>query len=340
MSKKLDVSVFLYPILMGLVYVLFRHPLVRDYLSPYLLSVEVLLGALWLSSLLGALWSGASTLMKGIGLALAVYLLPLNLGFDYRLPLATIIVGISVASLSTNLGEVPAFALRGAGVALILFGLYLGASQFAPAEGLGGAFKYAAIGVILAYSLAVLEVAGLLGGRFFVRNLGLIVAVFAIYGFYYTIRPHLVQTNPRVVFYFDWGILAFTVLLSASAVQNYLTQRNLENYLVGEWSRHESKVSLFGDGELEGARKAIEDFVLHVRKTPLVMYLTYHGARTLGEERAREISEPIIEYSKPCLSNFTPGWYVKRVERRELERRVELVKKALEEIEKELEGRR
>ena len=343
MGKRADISVIVYPVLMGLVYVLFRHPLLKGYLDAYLLSVETFLGALFASSILRGFkgMGPASTLVKGFGIALAVYLLPhLNLGFEYRLPLAIIIVGVAVSSLSTGLSDTLAFLVRGLGVAFVLYSLYSVATQLPQASGFSRAFLYAVAGVLVAYVLAALEAAGLLSGRFFVRNLGLIVAMFTVYGFYYTARPNLVENYPKVVFYFDWGILAFTIFLSASTVQNYLTQRNLENYLIGEWKRHESQISFLGDEELEGARKAIEDFVIHVRKTPLVMYLTYYGARALGEERTRKICEPIIDYSKPCHSSFTPGWYVRRVERRELERRVNLVKKALEEIENELGGRR
>ena len=342
MGRRADVSLIFYPVIMVLVYVLFRHPLFRDYLMPYLLSVEIAFAALFLSSIIRVTTKSGSlaTLVKGVGIAVAVYTLPLvNIGIDYRLPAAFVVLGVTLSAMSSDLPDAKAFALRGVGIAVLLYGIYMASSQLSRVGMFAKPFLYVSAGVLVSYALAALESAGVLSGRFFIKNLNVIVAVFAFYGLYYALRPYVQNSYPRLVFYFDWLVLASTVLLAALAVQNYLTSKNLENYLVGEWKRHEFKLSFLGDAELERAKSSIEDFVVRARKTPLVIYLTHYG-RILGEDRIRSICEPIIEYSKPCLSSFTPGWYLKRVERRELEKRADLVKRALEEVEKALEGGR
>ncbi|WP_457742862.1 hypothetical protein [Thermococcus sp.] len=342
MGRRADVSLIFYPIIMILVYVLFRHPLFRNYLMPYLPSVEIAFASLFVSSLVKATTKSGSlaTLIKGLGIAVAVYALPLvNIGIDYRPPMALVVIGVTLSAISSDLPDTQAFTLRGVGIAVLLYGVYLVSSQLSKVGMLAKPFLYVSVGVLASYILAAFESAGVLSGRFFIKNLNVIVVVFAFYGLYYALRPYVQNSYPKLVFYFDWLILASTVLLAALAVQNYLTSRNLENYLVGEWKRHEFKLSFLGDTELERAKSSIENFVLRARKTPLVIYLIHYG-RILGEDRIKRICEPIIEYSKPCLSSFTPGWYLKRVERRELEKRVNLVKRALEEIEKALEGGR
>ncbi|WP_148882132.1 hypothetical protein [Thermococcus aciditolerans] len=343
---KIDTSLILYPVLMVLVYALSGYPLLSGYLGDFVASIEVLLLFFLLfrlSLLLPNYGEVASKLVKGAGFALAFYLLPSEpyTSLEFQLPLALLAAGVTVASIAPELPEVPGFLTRGLGVALVFYALYLFSGQLVRGYIIAPAFLYAAAASVVVYALVVAERSGLIGSRFVERNAAGIILLFVLLGLYAGLRPYMLENYPQYVFYLEWGTIGFATLLAAMAVQNHLSAANLENYLVGEWKKHSMEISITGDEEFERVKGAVEDFVLRKKKGPLVTFLTYYGIKAMGNiEAVRELTEPIVEYEEECYSVFTPNWLIRKRERERLQRRLQLVKSAIEKIEEYMGGKR
>jgi hypothetical protein len=346
MERRVDPSILMYPIIMVLVYAMSRYPLFSQYLGDFIASVEVLLLFLLLSIFAKMLpWYGevASTLVKGTGFALAFYLLPSEpyTSWEFQLPLALLTMGITVASVASGLPDVPALVTWGIGSGMVFYGLYLFSQNLVKGYILAPALLYAAVASVVVYSLAALERSGLTGSRFLERNASGVVLLFAILGLYLGLREYILQMYPDYEFYLRWAAIGTATLLAAVAVQSHLSAASLENYLVGEWNRHSMEFSMIRDKEFERVKKAMEEFVLRKKKSELVLLLTYYGIKAFGDiEMVREITEPIIEYRDEGYSIFTPSWWVRKKEREQMERRINLVNSALQKIEEYMGGKR
>ncbi|WP_048149617.1 hypothetical protein [Palaeococcus ferrophilus] len=333
MERKIDVGTFItYPLLMGVVYLLSGYSLTEAYVKPFLLSMEAFLGALFA----GAVMEGfeetkrVSGPVKGLGVVLFTYLLPEEvLPFSLHDPLAFLALGVWVASLAPKLPLRASFVVRGVGVFTALYAL----STVEQLALFADAFIYAGIAVLVAYTAVTLEHEGIIPGHFVERNLVAIALVAGTVGLYLDVRPYAKENFPELVFYVDWGLLALAVILAALALYANFSKENLENYLVGEWRKHESSVQIRADEEFETAKKAIEDFVVRKKKAPLLTFLTLYGGRVMGREAVLELIEPIAEYGEEPISPFTPGWLKRRHEKAMLEKRVKLVEEALRKLE-------
>lgn len=344
--KKINTSTIIYAVLIMLVYAFSRYTIVSRYLGNFVAGIEVLLLFLILSqlSLLVPNYGKVlSKLLKGIGLALAVYLIPIELytGLEVQRPLALLVAGVTIASVAPELPELVGLLIRGTGLAVVFYSIYLFSSHLAKGHIVAPAFLYAAVASAVVYPLIALEHSSLIGSRFVERNATGIIVLFMLLGLYVGLRPYILENYPRYVFYLEWGILSLATLLAAIAVQNHLSASNLESYLIGEWKKHSMEISTIGDEEFEHVKKAIEDFVVHKKKGPLVTFLTYYGIKAFGNiEAVRDIVEPIVDYEEERYSVFTPNWLVKKKEREHLQRRLQLVKLAIEKIEGYMGGKR
>lgn len=346
MEKKVEPSIIMYPILMALVYALSKHPMLGQYLGDFVSSIEVLLLFFFFSSLTKMLPSHVEivlTLIKGTGFALAFYLLPSEpyTTWEFQFPLAVLTMGVTLASITSELPEVAALIVRGVGISLVFYGLYGFTGYLVKGYILAPALLYASVASVVVYTLAALESLGIIGGKFIERNASGIILLFMILGLYSGLRPFILQEYPGYEFYLQWGAIGLATLLAAAVVQNHLSAASLENYLVGEWNKHRMELSIIEDKEFERVRQAVEDFVLRKKKGPLVVFLTYYGIKAFGNiSMVREITEPIVDYTEEGYSVFTPGWLVRRREREYLERRINLVKSAIEKIEEYMGGKR
>jgi len=334
MRRKLDASLLFYPTLMAIVYALSNYFLVRQYLAGFLIPIESLLALLFLaelSSLLPGYDEAVSTLFRGLAFASFVYFFPGILPYEVQTQVALFIAGITIASVATKLPEISSLMVRGLGVFSALYAL----SLIEELSLVSSAFLYAAFASLMAYTLITLEHLGILGGHFIERNLKGVVLIFGLIGLYVNLRPFIVENYPQLAFYFEWGALVVLVVFSSLAVYRHFSSRNLENYLVGEWKKHEGEFSILGEEEFEDAKRAIENFVIHGKKASLIAFLTYYGLKAFPDRgNVERIIAPIVVHREEKYSIFTPGWLVMDDYSRNLEKRIELVKTALREIEK------
>lgn len=331
--KKPDLGTLVtYPVLMGLVYLLSRYEFTEVYIRPFLIPIEAFLGVMFAGAIMGGIERTRvlGDAIKGAGIVLFAYLLPENLlPFQLHDPLAYLILGLWIASIAPKAPERASFVVRGVGVFTALYAL----STVEFLTPFADAFIYSGIAVLVAYAAVTLEHEGIIPGHFVERNLIAIALVAGTVGLYRNVRPYARENFPELAFYVDWGLIALAVLLAALALHAHFSKENIENYLVGEWRKHESSFQVRADEEFEDAKRAIEEFIVRKKKAPLLAFLTLYGGRVMGRKKVLELIEPIAEYREEEPSPLTPGWLRRRYEKKKLEERVKLVEEALKKIE-------
>jgi hypothetical protein len=327
--KKIDTVIAYYPVLMVIVYAAFTYRPLRPYLGPYLFSAEVFLSALLIARLFSMAGFGSlSGAVKGLGIAVAVYYLPLLSGMNYNLTtaLAVFVVGVSIASLAGSLGEGPDLLVRGVGA-----GIAVTAPYFIPRlGGLGGSFLYLGVGIAALYILAFVEKR--FGGVFIERHLlGLVILLVIVFG-YAAISPYLSGRFPRYAVLVQWGVVVASLFLATVMINSHFSTRNFGAYLVGEWRRHEAEVAFLEDAEFRTAKKAVEDFVLNKRKAPLVSFIAFYGSSVMSRSEMEELLRPVVDYEDTRITPFTPPWLVRKYARKDAERRRKIVESIFKEL--------
>ncbi|WP_297435184.1 hypothetical protein [Thermococcus sp.] len=327
--KKLDTVIAYYPVLMVIVYAAFTYRPLRPYLDPYLLPVEVFLSALLIARLFSTVGFGPlSGAVKGLGIAIAVYYLPVLSGINYNLStaLAIFVVGVSIASLAGSLGGGLDLLVRGIGV-----GIAVTTPYFVPRlGGLGSSFLYLGTGIAALYILAFVEKR--FGGVFIERHLlGLILLVIIVFG-YAALSPYLSNRFPRYAVLVQWGVVVASLFLATVMINSNFSTRNFGAYLVGEWRRHEGEVTFLEDVEFKDAKKAVEDFVLNSQKAPLVSFIAFYGSSVMSRSEMEELLRPVVDYEDTRVTPFTPLWLVKKYARKDAERRRKIVESVFKEL--------
>lgn len=258
-----------------------------------------------------------------LGVTLAALFAP----SEWNLPAAMIALGGGMAFIAPRLESHSRF-IRGAG---LLIGFY-GVSRLPPLGAIGSVFSYAGLFLFLGYSVAEL------GERYpwtepIERNLLGLSALGAILGLYVAVRGSLSESHPELVFYGEWLVLLLGVIAAGSMVYSYISEKDPEEYLLSQWRKHEAKTVEKLGPELAEASRAIEDFVVHGRKGPLVAFIAYYGSRLFDDRKRFEaLVEKIADYKGRQTSRLTPLWIRHTYERRELERRIRIVEEVFEEL--------
>ena len=258
-----------------------------------------------------------------LGVTLAALFAP----SEWNLPAAMIALGGGMAFIAPRLESHSRF-IRGAGLLISLYGV----SRLPPLGAIGSVFSYAGLFLFLGYSIAEL------GERYpwtepVERNLLGLGALGAILGLYVAVRGSLSESHPELVFYGEWLVLLLGVIAAGSMVYSYISEKDPEEYLLSQWRKHEAKTVEKLGPELAEASRAIEDFVVHGRKGPLVAFIAYYGSRLFDDRKRFEaLVEKIADYRARQTSRLTPLWIRHAYERRELERRIRIVEEVFEEL--------
>lgn len=257
-------------------------------------------------------------LLRVVGVSLGV--LPVE-AVRARLQLSLLFLGAGTAFLAPRLGRLQRLT-RGIGLFLALYAL----SRIEMLKPVGSVFLYAGVALLLGYAGAELGQRGHVWAEILERNLIGVGILGGILGLYASVRGNLSESHPELVFYGEWLVLVLGVLFAGSMVYSYVAGRDPESYLLAQWRRHEAKAVEKFDPELIRARKAIEDFVVRGRKGPLLAFISYYGAR-LFENRGEfeRLVSLIADYEGKRTSVLTPLWIRRHYERRELERRIQIV---------------
>lgn len=258
-----------------------------------------------------------------LGVTLAALFAP----SEWNIPTAMIALGGGMAFIAPRLESHSRF-IRGAGLLISLYGV----SRLPPLGAIGSVFSYAGLFLFLGYSIAEL------GERYpwtepVERNLLGLGALGAILGLYVAVRGSLSESHPELVFYGEWLVLLLGVIAAGSMVYSYISEKDPEEYLLSQWRKHEAKTVEKLGPELAEASRAVEDFVVHGRKGPLVAFIAYYGSRLFDDRKRFEaLVEKIADYKGRQTSRLTPLWIRHAYERRELERRIRIVEEVFEEL--------
>ena len=258
-----------------------------------------------------------------LGVTLAALFAP----SEWNIPTAMITLGGGMAFIAPRLESHSRF-IRGAGLLISLYGV----SRLPPLGAIGSVFSYAGLFLFLGYSIAEL------GERYpwtepVERNLLGLGALGAILGLYVAVRGSLSESHPELVFYGEWLVLLLGVIAAGSMVYSYISEKDPEEYLLSQWRKHEAKTVEKLGPELAEASRAVEDFVVHGRKGPLVAFIAYYGSRLFDDRKRFEaLVEKIADYKGRQTSRLTPLWIRHAYERRELERRIRIVEEVFEEL--------
>lgn len=329
MKRKFDMFIIYYPVLMVIVYAVFTYHPLRPHLGSYLISGEAFLTSLLIARIVSMVgFNSLSGAIKGLGLAATVYYLPFLSSVHYNLAtaLAVFVVGVSVASLAGSLSEGLDLLVRGIGVGTAItapyFVSYLG--------GLGGSFLYLGIGIAILYILAFVEKR--FGSVFIERHLlGLILLLVIVFG-YAAVGPYLSGKFPRYSTIVQWGVVVISLFLATVMINSHFSAKNFGAYLVGEWKKHEAKVTFLEDEEFKTAKKAVDEFVFNKRKAPLVSFVAFYGSSVMSRSEMEEIISPIVDYEDTKITPFTPPWLVKKYAKMDTERRRRIVERVFKEL--------
>ncbi|NJE43282.1 hypothetical protein E3E32_08715 [Thermococcus sp. GR6] len=266
-----------------------------------------------------------SLMIRVAGSAATLAFLP---PFEWRTPAALIILGVGTVLLAPHL-EKNQRVIRGTGLLLLFYGL----SQVNVLQTVGNTFLYAGMALFIGYTIAELGQRGRSWADVIERNLVGIGILGGILGLYSSVRGGLSENYPGLVFYGEWLVLVLGVIVAGSMVHSYVGERDPEKYLLSQWRRHESETIEKLGPELAKAREAVEDFVVRGKKGPLITFIAYYGARLFDDRtRFESLISRIADYESRKTSILTPIWIKHAYERRELERRMKIVKEVFDEL--------
>ncbi|CAB50537.1 hypothetical protein [Pyrococcus abyssi] len=227
-------------------------------------------------------------------------------------------MGISLIFFSAKFKESFMVLSRGVGLSVSMYSL----STLLPI--LSPLFRFVAIFSAIGYGLAFLESIGVFPGDNVRRNLLGIIIVGALIGI---VRISEVELFPQILWF---GVKAISLLLAlaiAGIILNSIPSKRKDIVVEVHVDPDELKIK---NEMYKEAEKVVKDFIIKGEKSGLVSYVTYYAIKAgMKREDVAKIISPIVDYEPRKPSALTPKWFAEILERREIEKRKMLVKKAL-----------
>ena len=302
--------------------------------APLSSSLVVLFGLLTVSSFFSALGIPALPyIFRGLAVAGFVYeypnVEPFNpTGVEFQFPLAFLIVGVI---LTKSVEEVPRkidLLVRGIGLFIVFYSVSELLNVLGVETWISSFVFYIGFVPLLTYIASF--IGALLGSDYVEKRAkGVALGLSLLFGYVWG-RRYIMKLIPEWAPFIDIAVFSILVGIALLVASNLTVSKNIEPFLVGEWKKHEARIKIQEDQALKGARKLIEEFVIRKNKLPLLAYVSYYGSRVVGNsEELSRLIEPLVEYSPTSYSSLTPGWLVKKYEKLDMERRIEVVEKII-----------
>lgn len=257
------------------------------------------------------------------GIQFFVYYLPITLFPKFELSLLSL--GVGLALIAPKLPDFLSFPVRGAGIAIVFYSLM----ELLPP--LSEAFKIALLFAIPAYILASLEELKILGGDFFRRNILGFILVGLLLGIYYIEIPGVTEF---ISFIIKLSSLFLALAISAYIALSLPSKKSKEEVIFGELE-HEVEILTSGDELLQKAEELVKEFVFRGDKLGILAYIALNAAKAgIKEDTLKEILRPIVEYERRRYSALAPRWWIRKMEKREIERRKKIIEEILRRIDK------
>ncbi|BAA29402.1 hypothetical protein [Pyrococcus horikoshii] len=261
---------------------------------------------------------------KYLAISLAVFFFLYYFPYDFsRIDVGIIGAGLTLFLSSYKFGEPLIQVVQGVGIIMVFLALSNLVYPLSPI------FKYLAIFSGLGYGFASLEGFRILHGRYFTENLKGMIIIGGLLG--------IIKVNPFKG-YLGFAINSISLLLilgiTGLIVTSIPSKKAKEEVIVGRL-KHEVRLNVSVDEIYREAKLALDDFILHGKKEKIVAFLTYYGIKSgLSLNKIEEIIAPIVNYEGRKYSVLSPSWFIRLMEKKEIERR----KKIVEEVFRRMNG--
>jgi len=268
----------------------------------------------------------------------------LALLLDYaRTPSLLVISGLALKSIGDTVLNIASPILRGVGYLLVALGAH-DALKPVPISGLSDAIFYAGIAAFTSSALGSLSFSKrrslALFGKYCWDRAGTFSFLTFIAFMYFSLKGYVAAAEPleRYLFFIETAAAIAVILLIADGVYTHFNRVFTLRCIEEGWEIHKSKITFYEDPGFKELEGALEKFVKEGVKEELLVALSYHLGKTKASpSEVREILAPLIEYEEPLVSVLTPRWSKRRTLRSLMARRVEVVNKIHENINKLIE---
>ncbi len=290
------------------------------------------------------------SIIKYIGYMLLISTIPfeqLQLEYlrIYVAPAVVLIAGLLLAKIGNVLGGFTGYLLKGIALLALYFSLYI-TSQFIE-YGLFVAFFYAYISATLAYFLSLLKFSRREDlrelGEYFSRKIGSLAFVGFLAGLYVVLREHIYRAglHPTLITLFEVTSLIIGLIIVFEGIYSHFRREGIERYIRERWVRHRAEIFPAMDKRFIELYRAVEDFIVGSRRENLlVQTVLILSKNNVPPHRISEIIKPLVYHRDEEAPILSFRWYKKMVERRNMDKRIKVVKNIIDMSRSVLEGGR